>query len=268
MKVGGVQSAYIYDAAGNKVRATRGAVTTKYYYDHTGKLLFEADGSGTVLNFYYYQDSRMVAMGSAAGASYFYHHDKNGNTVAMTDASGTVVNAYAYTPYGEIAGSTETVANRFKYVGGYGVMDEGGGIYFMKNRYYDASAGRFLQKDPIGFEGGQSNLYAYVAGNPVTGIDPMGLMEDAYLFDEVRAIKADGTLQHILEAAGINSDSVGNFSAKTAGKKVITTVLGLGFGEGILFGVGLEVTAKVGWYLVEQIAAAMKGFSPEPKCKW
>lgn len=183
MTVGGVQSDYVYDAVGNKVRATRGAVTTQYYYDHTGKLLFEADGSGTILNYYLYRDSRMVAMSSAAGANYFYHHDKNGNTVAMTNASGTVVNAYAYTPYGEIAGSTETVANRFKYVGSHGVVDEGGGIYFMKNRYYDASAGRFLQKDPIGFAGGQSNLFAYVGGNPVGRIDPAGTGWIGWLMD-------------------------------------------------------------------------------------
>jgi len=115
-------------------------------------------------------------MRSAAGGSYFYHYDKTGNTVAITNESGNTVNTYAYTAYGEIAGSTETVANRFKYVGAYGVVDEGSGIYFMKNRYYDATTGRFLQKDPIGFAGGQTNLYAYVGGNPVTGIDPTGLL--------------------------------------------------------------------------------------------
>ena len=175
MTSGGVSSNYSYNALGNRVGAVRGTQTAKYYHDHSGRLLFEADGSGNVVNYYLYKGGRLVAMRTAAGASYFYHYDKTGSTVAITDASGDTANTYAYTPYGEIAGSTETIENRFKYVGAYGVMDEGGGIYFMKNRYYDAATGRFLQKDPIGFDGGQTNLYAYVRNNPVNRIDAEGL---------------------------------------------------------------------------------------------
>jgi len=43
-------------------------------------------------------------------------------------------------------------------------------------RYYDPMEGRFIQKDPIGFAGGEYvNLYAYVQNNPVNKIDPFGL---------------------------------------------------------------------------------------------
>jgi len=40
--------------------------------------------------------------------------------------------------------------------------------------YYDSRIGRFISKDPIGFEGGDVNLYAYVASNPVNQVDPTG----------------------------------------------------------------------------------------------
>jgi len=42
-------------------------------------------------------------------------------------------------------------------------------------RDYDAYTGKWTAKDPIGFDGGDSNLYGYVLGDPVGGFDPMGL---------------------------------------------------------------------------------------------
>ena len=42
-------------------------------------------------------------------------------------------------------------------------------------RDYDAYTGRWTAKDPIGFGGGQANLYAYVGSDPVNRIDPSGL---------------------------------------------------------------------------------------------
>ena len=42
-------------------------------------------------------------------------------------------------------------------------------------RYYDPKAGRFITKDPLGFDGGDVNLYAYVGNNPVNYTDPLGL---------------------------------------------------------------------------------------------
>ena len=41
--------------------------------------------------------------------------------------------------------------------------------------HYDPKIGRWISKDPIGFNGGDTNLYAYVGGNPVSYVDPTGL---------------------------------------------------------------------------------------------
>lgn len=53
-------------------------------------------------------------------------------------------------------------------------MTEPNGFYYMRARYYDPNVGRFISEDPIGFEGGDVNLYAYVGNNPVSWIDPSG----------------------------------------------------------------------------------------------
>ena len=41
-------------------------------------------------------------------------------------------------------------------------------------RYYDPAVGRFMQRDPIGIRGG-TNLYVYVANEPIATVDPSGL---------------------------------------------------------------------------------------------
>lgn len=53
-----------------------------------------------------------------------------------------------------------------------GSWDKEAGLYYW---YYDPMEGRFISKDPIGFAGGDVNLYGYVQNNPVSRIDPLGL---------------------------------------------------------------------------------------------
>src|SRR5207244_9285702 len=49
------------------------------------------------------------------------------------------------------------------------------GLIYYRNRYYDPTIGRFIQRYPIGMAGGL-NLYAYVNANPVNFTDPMGTL--------------------------------------------------------------------------------------------
>jgi RHS repeat-associated protein len=59
--------------------------------------------------------------------------------------------------------------------------DEETGFYYNRYRFYDPQMGRYISQDPIGFRGGV-NLYAYVEGDPVNWVDPLGLI-DMNLFD-------------------------------------------------------------------------------------
>ncbi len=110
-----------------------------------------------------------------------YHFDGTGSTIAVTDENQDMVNTYSYYPFGIILGEQEGFDQPFKYVGQYGVMAEPNGLYYMRARYYDAETARFIFQDPIGFDGGSFNLYAYVQNNPVMFMDPNGLcVRDAW----------------------------------------------------------------------------------------
>ena len=170
---------YDYSGNGDRVRKRVGNQTVNFHYGTKGNLLFESDGSGTASKIYLYNDSRLVASGTKANGFQFYHYDKIGNTLALSDANGQIISWYAYNPFGLYVASGQTNQNPFTFVGAYGVIDEGTGLFFMRNRFYDATKGRFIQCDPIGFDGG-INLYTYTGNNPVNRIDPLGLFDPIF----------------------------------------------------------------------------------------
>ncbi len=171
---GGNTTTFTYSDDGVRVKANRDGVITKYIYDADNNLLAEANDAGQIQSYYIYGANGLLAKLVPNGAIYTYHFDGSGNTIAITDQSQNIVNTYAYSPFGEILSATENIENPFKFAGQYGVMYEGDGIYYMRARYYDASIGRFISEDPIGFDGDGPNLYAYVLNNPINFVDPDG----------------------------------------------------------------------------------------------
>ena len=59
-------------------------------------------------------------------------------------------------------------------------MAESNGLYYMRARFYDPAVKRFISEDPLGFDGGDLNLYAYVGNNPIMGVDPLGLCAESW----------------------------------------------------------------------------------------
>ena len=103
---------------------------------------------------------------------YYVISDHLGTPQQIVDSAGTVVWKAAFLPFGKAQVLTETVSNNIRFPGQY--FDAETGLHYNWNRYYDPDTGRYLTPDPIGLDGGL-NLYAYVAGDPVNGLDPTGL---------------------------------------------------------------------------------------------
>jgi len=85
-----------------------------------------------------------------------------------------VVKRISYDSFGNILEDTNpSFTIPFGFAGG--LHDRDTGLVRFGYRDYDPEVGRWTAKDPIGFAGGDTDLYGYVANDPINWIDPEGL---------------------------------------------------------------------------------------------
>ncbi len=146
---------YVFPYPALSIVRQKNADLRYYVYTPEGKLLYSIEASGN--------------------ARRFYHFDELGNTVALTDDNGAVSDTYAVSPYGDIVDHGGVTDNPFTWQGQYGVIQEARGLYYMRDRHYDAFSARFLSRDPYMTPDPRSTEpYAYARGNPLRYIDPLG----------------------------------------------------------------------------------------------
>jgi len=185
-----------YDGLGYRISSTHNGTVTRYLTDPTNYGNLEAEFTGGQLSAHYIHGLDLISSVQANGTASYYHYDGTGNTTQLTNAAGTVVNSYSYSPFGEQTVLSSGVPNPFTYGGATGVRDDGTGLYFMRNRYYNPTLGRFQQQDPLGLEGGR-NFYEYASNSPISRVDPLGLRDVPIL--------SDGTVWDPSKAAPIGS---------------------------------------------------------------
>jgi RHS repeat-associated protein len=113
---------------------------------------------------------------------------------AVTTSAAAISERYAYTAYGQptilnASGGTLQTSNfsiRTSYTGRE--SDATLGLHHFRARWMSPIAGRFLGRDPIGFNGSPFDLYEYVKGHPLVERDPMGLNRCTDLCDAAAAI--------------------------------------------------------------------------------
>ena len=152
------------------------------------------DSSDNLVQRFEYADDRMPVAMVQGGVTYYLAYDQVGTLRAVTDASGNVVKQIDYDSFGNIlSDSNSSFTVPFGFAGG--LHDRDTGLVRFGYRDYDPDTGRWTAKDPIGFAGGDTDLFGYVQNDPVSFVDPYGLkfgLSDA-LGAINSAIEANGT---------------------------------------------------------------------------
>lgn len=182
-----VSITYTYDANGNLTREQRGTEIVNYTYDFENRLtgvqtptqtvthvlapdgkrlrttvgtdttVFQYDGlnidreirpDGTTVKYTLGRHiDALIAKREDAGALQYYVMGPVNSVLQLTDAGGNVLNSYDFTAFGEDVDVQETAFNPFQFAGRRKQTESG--LYYFREREYDAGSGRFLSLDPM-----------------------------------------------------------------------------------------------------------------------
>ncbi|THJ12981.1 MAG: RHS repeat-associated core domain-containing protein [Nitrospira sp. CG24C] len=168
---GGVTASFVYDPLGRRTNKIVNSVGSQFLYD--GNDVAAEIGGGAVGANYLRSlsiDEPFIRQSSAGNEH--YHTDALGSSLLLSSAQGASATTYTYEPFGKST-MTGTSSNALQYTGREKDSPE---ISYYRARYYSPTRQRFMSEDPLKFRGGDLNLYGYVAGNPVSFVDPTGML--------------------------------------------------------------------------------------------
>ncbi len=117
----------------------------------------------------------LLLLNGLTQGTHLYTYDGNGNVTALFSAADAAATAeYEYGPFGEVIRATGPTAkaNPFRFSTKY--EDGEADLLYYGYRYYNASMGRWPNRDPLEENGGM-NLYGMVGNDQITFADLLGL---------------------------------------------------------------------------------------------
>jgi RHS repeat-associated protein len=167
---------YVIDAQNRRIgKKMNGTLVKGWLYRNQLQIAAELDGTGTVVSrFVYASRTNVPDFMIRDGVTYRILADHLGSPRLVIDAAtGAVAQTLGYDEMGKVLSDNAPGFQPFGFAGG--LYDADTGLVRFGARDYDPHTGRWTAKDPIGFQGGQANLYAYVMNDPINLTDPAGL---------------------------------------------------------------------------------------------
>ena len=169
---------YVVDGRNRRIgKKVNGSLVQGFLYKDQLNPVAELDGAGNVVSrFVYGSKPNVPDYMVKGGVTYRIISDHLGSPRLIIDTStGAVVQRMDYVDWGKVTQDSNPGFQPFGFAGG--LYDRDTGLVRFGARDYDPETGRWTAKDPIRFAGGDTNLYGYVLGDPVNGIDAIGLFK-------------------------------------------------------------------------------------------
>lgn len=167
---------YVIDGRNRRVgKKVNGVFKQGFLYQNQLNPIVELDGNNNVVSrFVYASKGNVPDYMIKNGETYRIISDHLGSPrLVVNSSTGEIAQRIDYDEFGNVLNDTNPGFQPFGFAGG--IYDQHTGLVRFGARDYDPQIGRWTAKDPIGFGGGDTNVYSYVSADPVNWIDPSGL---------------------------------------------------------------------------------------------
>ena len=189
---GGTQIEYLIDGMDRRIgRKVDGTLEQGWFYQDQLNPVAELDGSGNVVSrFVYATRDHVPDYMIKGGTTYRIISDHLGSVHLVVNAStDAIAQQMNYDEFGRVIQDTNPGFQPFGFAGG--LYDRDTGLTRFGARDYDPETGRWTAKDPILFDGGDTNLYVYVGSDPANYNDLLGLELTPSQQDAIRKAAQD-----------------------------------------------------------------------------
>jgi RHS repeat-associated protein len=190
---------YGYNGLNHRVKKVVDSETRLFYFNDQWQCVEEYVGSTCNIRYVWglrYVDDLVTYRN--ASTDYYVLQDANWNVVGLANASGVVQERYTYTSFGKLnifdtafIPKTASTFNLTRTFPGQ-VLDNETGLMLYRNRVYHPALGKFLQRDPIGYQAGDVNLMRYVGNLSHNFTDPQGMWIWSVVIGAISGVVAGG----------------------------------------------------------------------------
>jgi len=164
---------YLVDPAGHRIgKGINGSLTYGFLFNGASRPAAQLTGGVVTSRYVYSREAGAPDYMVKNGTTYAFVTDHLGSVRLVVNATtGAIAQRIEYDEFGKVVSDTSPGFQPFGYAGG--LYDPDTGLVQFGAREYDARVGRWMSRDPLGFDDG-GNVYEYVGSDPINFTDPEG----------------------------------------------------------------------------------------------